>query len=406
MLLEVVIGLGVFLFVFWKYLRPSKQGKFAQECQPVEQKPQNVEPVVIRDVAENKTETPNPPIRMAELENTLKSLRDESKEAVNCFETPKIYEKYDYQTPQRDNKQFEEIISPSVLLEKQEKLLNEKNVSKRESPPKERLSAYLEKTVLCDDKINSIINNLSLGKLPTKLPLKESPFLNDLTITPIVQAQSKKLENGVHENLNRLFAPKENEIHTRDYNDNHVDKENKVNIISIKEEQKDEPDCKPVEPEKPILKRFQPNPGFPGGLNFGSVIGELKNKTKNGGLKPVFRKFDIDASENITQENLNSVDEKKKDKAIIEDNEVSANILADRRTKLETAAQVSCVILLRNSCRERGNCGYTVCEFPKVQGLGLETILAKICYSSEINHFICNDFYDDESIHSFIRCTF
>ncbi|KAG7295776.1 hypothetical protein JYU34_020830 [Plutella xylostella] len=47
----------------------------------------------------------------------------------------------------------------------------------------------------------------------------------------------------------------------------------------------------------------------------------------------------IERAKNRINENLNSVDEKKKDKAIIEDNEVSANILADRRTKLETAAQ-------------------------------------------------------------------
>lgn len=53
--------------------------------------------------------------------------------------------------------------------------------------------------------------------------------------------------------------------------------------------------------------------------------------------------YDFDLKFNITlllfQESLNSVDEKKK---IIDDNDIgTTNILADRRNKLETAAQVS-----------------------------------------------------------------
>ncbi|GBP24048.1 hypothetical protein EVAR_10149_1 [Eumeta japonica] len=164
---------------------------------------------------------------------------------------------------------------------------------KRESPPKEKFAEFLEKSILSDDKIKSIIENLSLDKEAADLLTPNSQ--NVPVIVDDKPEISTVSETPTHDN------------DKRETDDLHVSEdENRAKLVT----------------------RVQKNPAFPSGLNFGSVIGELKNKTKNGGngaTKP---------------ESLNaSVDEKKK--TPIDDNELGQNILADRRNKLEIASQAS-----------------------------------------------------------------
>ncbi|XP_028168519.1 supervillin isoform X1 [Ostrinia furnacalis] len=215
--------------------------------------------------------------------------------------------------------ELNDVITPSQLLQRQKEKIIEKPIPKRESPPKERLTEFLEKTVLCDDKIQSIIHNLSLDK--TDEPKAEFDVLKESLIhnkvKPVKSEKALRFQESIDEIADKFKQ---------------LSKDVKVNEVSQAETKQEE-----VVEEKPLLKRLQKQPGFPSGLNFGSVIGELKNKTKNGGLKPVFKKFDPDSDYNA-QESLNAaVDEKKK--VQIEDNELGENILADRRNKLETAAQ-------------------------------------------------------------------
>lgn len=194
----------------------------------------------------------------------------------------------------------DEIITPSILLKQQQEKTSEK-IGKRESPQKERFAEFLEKTILSDDKIQSIIHNLSLDKTesvykdpitPRAIDIQQVVTENGNTISK----RASKLQESIDQIADRV----------KRLNDINVSKECKEHIDQeIQDHREPEPkqidsqiDKKPE--ENPILKRFQKQPGFPPGLNFGSVIGELKNKTRNanGGLKPVFKKFERDAMDN------------------------------------------------------------------------------------------------------------
>lgn len=187
------------------------------------------------------------------------------------------------------------LIPPSELLKRQKEKSPEK-IGKRESPPKERFAEFLEKTILSDDKIQSIIQNLSLVKTEN-IPQEEQNIVgaNVDVNTDFKSDKALKLQASLD-----LVTDKLEKI-----NDSYASEDNGTSLFSdniFKREKSSEPVDKDSEDnkgeldgsveEKPLLKRIQKQSGFPAGLNFGSVIGELKNKTKNGGLKPVFKKFD------------------------------------------------------------------------------------------------------------------
>ncbi|KAJ2943631.1 hypothetical protein O0L34_g16744 [Tuta absoluta] len=252
-----------------------------------------------------------------------------------------------------------DIITPSLLLKNQQEKAADK-VVKRESPPKERLAEFLEKTIFSDDKIQSIIQNLSLDKTETApVPAPNTESILDLVTNDIepeiketISERAAKLQLSIDQTADRIIhlenanvsdAPsrispgrdkelKQNEL---------IKTKNEINPLNLENENTE---CDGNIEDIPLLKRIQKQAGVPMGLNFGSLIGELKSKTKNGGLKPVFKKFEsddsvdsLDSADEI-QENLNAaVDDKKK--VAIEENELGPNILADRRNKLETAAQ-------------------------------------------------------------------
>lgn len=275
MLLETLIGLGLFIYILWKYLLPSKQEQIQYE------KLHDIQPTKIEEElvsAVNKV-VPNDPA----LENV------ETKRQI--FESIKSDRKRDIQ----NNVSFkpEEIITPSVLLkQRHEKLLGE-NVVRRESPPKEKLAEFLEKTILSDDKIQSIIQNLSLDK--TELLIHDDPakvhYSTSKVIEPLDKQEGQTISEKAAELQNTIDAVADT---IKRFNGNNFAKDSEQPADEVVENKTDE--------NKPVLKRLQKQPGFPQGLNFGSVIGELKNKTKNasnGGLKPVFKKFDVDSVDNV-----------------------------------------------------------------------------------------------------------
>lgn len=197
------------------------------------------------------------------------------------------------------------LITPSQILKQQRNKYNVEFNGKRDSPPRERLTEFLEKTILCDDKIQSIIQNLSLDKTDAPKSKESDVVLNETFLcseekpTLGISERAVKLQNSIDEIANSFKAFKDGNIinegvpteSERPYKEVAVAKRlNAGDINEISE-------VKQISEENnPLLKRLQKQSGFPGGLNFGSVIGELKNKTRNanGGLKPVFKKFDPD----------------------------------------------------------------------------------------------------------------
>lgn len=178
----------------------------------------------------------------------------------------------------------EDVITPSSLLkQRRAKVFNNDNF-KRESPPKERLTEFLEKTILNDDKIQTIIDNLSLNKSDHEAQILDFN-ITSVDVKPVkpqlISDRALRLQRSIDDISDRV----------RTLND--------INLNNNPELESNDCDEHKVQEEKPFLKRLQKQPGFPTGLNFGSVIGELKNKTKNGGLKPVFRKFDADTVDNV-----------------------------------------------------------------------------------------------------------
>lgn len=187
------------------------------------------------------------------------------------------------------------LIPPSELLKRQTEKSPEK-IGKRESPPKERFAEFLEKTILSDDKIQSIILNLSLDKT-VNIPQEEQNIAgaNVDVNTDFISDNALKLQASIDlvadklEKLNDSYASEDNG--TSLFSDNILKREKSLEPVD-KDSEDNKRELDGSEEEKPLLKRIQKQSGFPAGLNFGSVIGELKNKTKNGGLKPVFKKFD------------------------------------------------------------------------------------------------------------------
>lgn len=188
-----------------------------------------------------------------------------------------------------------EVIPPSELLKRQREKSPEK-IGKRESPPKEKFAEFLEKTILSDDKIQSIIQNLSLDKTEN-IPQEEQNITeaNAEINRDTISDKALKLQASIDlvadriQSLNDSYAfdtngpsPFSESTCKRDTSLEHVNQESENNNGEFDGN---------VE-ENPLLKRMQKLTAFPAGLNFGSVIGELKNKTRKGGLKPVFKKFD------------------------------------------------------------------------------------------------------------------
>ncbi|KAH9635378.1 hypothetical protein HF086_017627 [Spodoptera exigua] len=151
MLLETLIGLVVLIYLLWKYLLPSK-------CEQVQY-----------DKLENIQST------LSETQSDDISNKDCNENKYETFDTkheipeiPKVESKH-------ENKyvKTEELITPSILLKQRNEKLLDENPVRRESPPKEKLAEFLEKTILSDDKIQSIIQNLSLDK--SEILIHEEP---------------------------------------------------------------------------------------------------------------------------------------------------------------------------------------------------------------------------------------
>lgn len=159
-----------------------------------------------------------------------------------------------------------QIDSPIKLKENIEANLRFRKCIKRDSPPKERLAEFLEKTVLNEDKLQSIIENLSLTKYDIPSVNNASEIIKSEEFEKPIEVLNSMRKEGV-----------------------------KAAEIVVKDEAKEEP--KPL-----LLRRLEKQSGIPAGINFGSLIGELKNKTRNpsnGALKPVFRKFDVDTVDTV-----------------------------------------------------------------------------------------------------------
>lgn len=187
------------------------------------------------------------------------------------------------------------LIPPSELLKRQREKSPEK-IGKPESPPKVKFAEFLEKTILSDDKIQSIIQNLSLDKtenIPQEEQNKSKAKIEVYRDT--ISDKALKLQSSIDlvadgiQRLNNSCASAINE--TSPFSESTFKRQKSLERVDEEADDKNDELDGNVE-ETQLLKRIQKQSGFPAGLNFGSVIGELKNKTKNGGLKPVFKKFD------------------------------------------------------------------------------------------------------------------
>ncbi|KPJ08030.1 Supervillin [Papilio machaon] len=288
MIYEIIIGVGVVLFLLWKYLPKRKIQHDVVDARRNEKECSTT--VGDEQTTDTVTLVPNETATVVE---------------VNSHDVGLVEEIFP-QTP---------IVNIAKPEEDKEENFQNIKFHKRVSPPKERLAEFLEKTILNDDKLQSIIQNLSLDKTEFKtekiLPLNS---IRDDTLNNKFNAfqntAEKPATNGFIVNSVKETESNQNDLDVTLNNNNNIE-------------------------YKPYLRRLQTQPA---GLNFGSVIGELRSKTRctNGAVKPVFKKFETDSVDNA-QESLNSVDDKKK--VHIDENELGPNILADRRNKLETAAQ-------------------------------------------------------------------
>lgn len=278
MFYEVLIGLCLIVLYVWKHIRTAPcQDKENAICTKVT----NGE----KGKYINREEKALPPIREESVppQNHVAEVKDETRtiEANNNGVAPVHILTADSVCDSGDD-----VITPSALLIQQRAKVLSKANFKRESPPKERLTEFLEKTILNDDKIQTIIDNLSLNKSESD----HEPQILDFDIKPLVVKPVKP--QLISDRALRLQESIDDVSHrTKTLND--------INLNKTIELERNDCDKDNVQEEKPFLKRLQKQPGFPTGLNFGSVIGELKNKTKNGGLKPVFRKFDADTVDNV-----------------------------------------------------------------------------------------------------------
>ncbi|CAH2090881.1 unnamed protein product [Euphydryas editha] len=190
--------------------------------------------------------------------------------------------------PKLEIKKFESenLVTPSLLLKQNNKKFHKKPLE-RDSPPRERFAEFLEKTVLNDDKLQSIIQNLSLNKCSIE-PVRSYDLQTDYAKKEnLLSEKAVELQNAIDE-IGDKFK--------------HINDKNRFKLNENEETNEDKNEDTKLEESKPLLlKRLQKQSGVPTGLNFGSVIGELKNRTKNasnGGLKPVFKKFETDTVDN------------------------------------------------------------------------------------------------------------
>ncbi|CAH0729952.1 unnamed protein product, partial [Brenthis ino] len=321
----VIVVIGAVLYLVWKFLFANKlQPSLKAADHSTRDNDSNIE--CSADIIDHKIDKAK--IRDKELDLNLRIRHIERKDikSTNFLlsqidkneNTDNLHEE-DVTSSKYQNVEHSNIIAPSLFLKHQNNNKYDK-LLKRHSPPKERFAEFLEKTVLNDDKLQSIIQNLSLNEYCT------TELTNNETEADLYKKESPLSEKAVR--LQKSI----DQIGDRFKSLDSIISENSLKIKN---------DDNIVEHTKPLLlKRLEKQSGIPTGLNFGSVIGELKIKTKNasnGNLKPVFKKFDIDTVDN-NQESLNvAVDDKKK--VHIDENELGSNILADRRNKLETAAQ-------------------------------------------------------------------
>lgn len=355
MLYELILGASVIIYLFWRYFISSNQEQITNEDHHiVEDTSTGCNSQICREVPveyvnilnHNTAELTKLVTETSDVQKTFQYLDSKACESIREAETADLKQKLSAIAKTKETH-----FTPSAILKKREDKSKDPSLLKRESPPKEKFNEFLEKTVLNDDKINSIIHNLSLDNNTRIKPPKIDEPLLDLTITPIVKnnsyanAQTGNNLNIRHELIN-ILKPYEQSVDHKSikepsktksetcnkWNDIFKPKEDKTisyrhtiaipddtseqfeNILKYNESLPVLPnDCKDitfddivgsipdsVEPTL-IVKRIQKNPGFPPGLNFGSVIGELKNKTKNGGLKPVFKKFEADSVDNAVQ---------------------------------------------------------------------------------------------------------
>lgn len=281
MFLESIIGVCVVLYLIWKFLltgsyeEKKQTGNYKSNETPFEQiNKRTCQPSIkcmpVRDVAKD------PAVSVEETKEIFNDILQKPK----CLERRKNLSTLTYEILKD-----EKVVTPSQLLKRQrEKEPLENLLVKRDSPPKERLAEFLEKNILSNDKIQSIIQNLSLDK--TEIFKNEDP--SNVCAT-------EELIPNLHE---KRSAPSDKALILQKSIDNIADKIKQLNEFNINKINDSVVECeKEIVEEKPLIKRLQKQAGVPSGLNFGSVIGELRLKTKssgNGSLKPVFRKFDID----------------------------------------------------------------------------------------------------------------
>lgn len=281
--------------------------------EPVKSKPAKKHPTLEDFVRVQNDITIEPTLIQLNSISREKEIPQGSKEVGGLNEVP-IYEKVDelfgtnsnelklenhceeISQPTADALQNGGLIPPSELLKRQREKSLEK-IGTRESPPKERFAEFLEKTILSDDKIQSIIQNLSLDKTEN-FPQEEQNIAEAKfeVKTDTISNKALKLQASIDlvaDTIQRLNDRSEisDENGTSLFSESTFKREKSLEPVDYESEDKNSELDGHME-EKPLLKRIQKQSGFPAGLNFGSVIGELKNKTKNGGLKPVFKKFD------------------------------------------------------------------------------------------------------------------
>lgn len=296
MFYETIIGLCVLLYLLWKFLLPSKREQI-----------QLLEPEENYELKENQTLTP-----LQNTFNVTKETQHEVKVSTTCVkennkETDEEEVTVRHKAVGNVGNKYESSINPFVI-HKNNKNVDDtllKNVGKRESPPKEKFAEFIEKT-LCDNKIQSIIQNLSLDNElfkydePNKENIKDiEREFKPLIVENNISEKAVKLQKSIDEIADKIKLLNDTKI----IKDNEPTNECLVLPSAIKAVQA-KVDSVPVQQstensidDTKLLKRMQRQSGMPMGLNFGSLIGELKNKTKNasnGNLKPVFRKFDID----------------------------------------------------------------------------------------------------------------
>lgn len=303
MFYEVIIGFGVLLYLLWKYVLSTNQNADPYvECEDTKLEIKDSQTELSNSIKVDNNDLNN--YLLQELPEAQQQLLNPNKELevflsnnLQCKDivTPsELLEKIkDKNKTEKDIREGHiptsevhkkvEVLKPSIFLEQtKKKILNEK-VGKRESPPKEKFAEFLEKTILSDDKIQTIIQNLSLDKTHA-VKHDESTGILDYEVQPLSDVRSIVSEKSakLNESIDQI-ADKIKQLNDTNIVKQHVDIQNDLTNSN-----------NTTEVNKPLLSRIQKQSGFPIGLNFGSVIGELKSKTKNGGLKPVFKKFDAD----------------------------------------------------------------------------------------------------------------